>query len=373
MRVGITCYPTYGGSGVIATELGKFLIKRGYQVHFIASSLPFRLQQYDGQYFFHEVEVNQYPLFDFHQSYALNLAAKMCEVITYQNLDILHVHYAIPHSISAVLAREITAIPVKVVTTLHGTDITIVGSEPAFLPVTRFGIDKSDGVTAVSQFLRNQTVKLFSVSKSIEVIYDFVDTEVFVPKKNNELRKKISPHNEKIIIHISNFRPVKRVEKVVEIFSRIVNVFPAKLLLIGDGPDRGKAEKLSRDFGISDHTMFLGKQADVQDFLAVSDILLSASSSESFGLSLLEAMSCGVPVVASLVGGIPEVVLDEQQGFLIELDDIDGFVQAAIELLSNEKIHQKMSRAGRERAQTYFDTKQIVPIYEQLYRNILQQ
>jgi len=371
MKIGITCYPTYGGSGVIAAELGKFLARQGYEVYFIASALPFRLEHFDGKFFFYEVDVSSYPLFDYHQSYSLHLTAKMCEVITYHKLDILHVHYAIPHSISAILAKEITGLPVAVVTTLHGTDITIVGSEPAFLPVTRFGIDKSDGVTAVSHHLRSETIDMFSVSKEIEVIYNFVDTHVFTQKPNNALRKKIAPNNEKIIIHISNFRPIKRVECVVKIFSEVLRKIPAKLVLIGDGPDRGKAEKLCRDLGISNYTLFLGKQSDIQDFLSVSDLVLSASLIESFGLSILEAMSCGVPVVAPRVGGIPEVVQDGRQGFLIEPDDFDGYSTAIVEILRNTNLHQAMSKSGRERAQNYFDTRLIVPQYIQLYQKML--
>lgn len=371
MRIGITCYPTYGGSGVVATELGKHLATKGHEVHFIASDIPFRLHSFDGKFIFHEVKVVNYPLFEYHQPYALNLAAIMSEVITYQKLDILHVHYAIPHSISAYLARQITKYPVKIITTLHGTDITVVGNEPEFLPVTQFGIEESDGVTAVSKFLRDETYKTFDIKNDIEVIYNFVDSPKEPRQSDSPLRIKYAPNGEKIITHISNFRPVKRVEFIIEIFSKILKSMPAKLLLIGDGPDRGKAEKMCRELGICDHTIFLGKHAEIEHLLAISDLSLYASETESFGLSILESLNCGVPVISSRVGGVPEVLENEKQGFLIELNDIDGFAEAGIEILKNDKLWEEMSQNGIKRARDFFDSSIIVPQYENYYRKVL--
>jgi len=373
MRIGITCYPTYGGSGVIATELGKFLARRGHEIHFIALDIPFRLQSFNGKFLFHEVEVVTYPLFEYNQPYALNLAAKMSEVITYQKLDILHVHYAIPHSISAYLARQITHQPIKIITTLHGTDITVVGNKPAFLPITQFGIDESDGVTAVSHYLSDRTYKTFGIKKKINVIHNFVDTKQYAYKPNPQLKMKFAPDGEKIIAHVSNFRPVKRLDNVIRVFAKIFEKVQAKLMLIGDGPERGKAEKMCRELDICDHTIFMGKQNAIHDFLSISDLLICVSENESFGLSVLEAMSCGVPVIASCVGGIPEIVINEQQGFLLEPSDIDGFARAGIEILSNEALQKRMGMAGADRAKRYFDAEIIVPLYEQYYQKVLNQ
>ena len=373
MRIGITCYPTYGGSGVIAIELGKFLAIRGHEIHFIASDIPFRLRSFDGKFLFHEVKVVTYPLFEYNQPYALNLAVKMSEVITYQQLDILHVHYAIPHSISAYLARNITNLPIKIITTLHGTDITVVGNEPAFLPITRFGIDESDGVTAVSEFLSEQTYQTFDTEKEIKVIHNFVDNRLFSQAPNKSLKRNIAPGGEKIITHISNFRPVKRTECVIKILARIIEKLPVKLLLIGDGPDRGKAEKLCRELGIFDHTVFLGKQTEIQDYLAISDLYICASETESFGLSILEAMSSGVPVISARVGGVPEIFRNEKQGFLIDTMDIDEFAKAGVTILTDNRLWHRMSKSGRERARRYFDAELIVPQYEKYYQKVLDQ
>jgi len=370
MRIGITCYPTFGGSGVIATELGKYLARKNHEVHFISSAVPFRLKTFNGQIFFHEVEVVTYPLFD-HQPYALNLAAKLSEVIEYQKLDILHAHYAIPHSISAYLAKQITRKPLKIVTTLHGTDITVVGNDPAFLPITRFGIEESDGVTAVSSFLRDQTRSEFYIEKDIEIIHNFIDTEEFKRQESAKLRKKFAPDGEKIIIHISNFRPVKRLGFIIEIFAGILEKLPAKLILIGDGPERGKAEKMCRELSICQHTFFMGKQSAVNDFLSIADMLICASETESFGMSVLEGISCGVPVLASKVGGIPEIIDDGVEGFLVEKSDLKGFHEAGIEILSDSRLQKKMRKAGIERARSCFDSDKIIPQYEQYYEKIL--
>ncbi len=370
MRIGITCYPTFGGSGIIATELGKYLARNGHEVHFISSAVPFRLQTFDGRIFYHEVEEVTYPLFK-HQPYALNLAAKLSEVITYQKLDILHAHYAIPHSISAYLAKQITDEPVKIITTLHGTDITVVGKDPAFLPITRFGINESDGVTAVSHFLKNQTLSEFFINNNIKVIHNFIDTKLFSRKKNTELRRKFASDNEKILIHISNFRPVKRIDTSIEIFARIREKVPAKFILIGDGPERGLAEQKCRELSICDHTFFMGKQSCINDYLSISDLLISTSETESFGMSILEGISCGVPAIASDIGGIPEIIDDGVEGYLIPKDDIQGFADAGIRILQDDGLLKRMRKAGEERAGKYFDSSIIIPRYEQYYDEIL--
>ncbi|MFC1729883.1 N-acetyl-alpha-D-glucosaminyl L-malate synthase BshA [candidate division KSB1 bacterium] len=370
MRIGITCYPTFGGSGVIATELGKFLARKGHEIHFISSAVPFRLQKFNGQIFFHEVEVVTYPLFE-HQPYALNLAAKLSEVISYQKLDILHAHYAIPHSISAYLAKQITQHPVKIVTTLHGTDITVVGNDPAFLPITRFGIEQSDGVTAVSRYLKDQTLIEFNTTRQLEVIYNFIDTNEFSRREQKELREKFAPDGEMILIHISNFRPVKRVDFTIEVFSKILDKFPAKFILIGDGPERGKAEQKCRELSICEHTFFMGKQSNINDYLSIADLLICASETESFGMSVLEAISCGVPVIASNVGGIPEIISHGSEGFLVDKADLQGFTDAGIEILHNPELQRKMRSAGIDRARKYFDAGIIIPQYESFYRSLL--
>ncbi|MFC1554046.1 N-acetyl-alpha-D-glucosaminyl L-malate synthase BshA [candidate division KSB1 bacterium] len=372
MRIGITCYPTFGGSGVVATELGKLLSERGHDIHFIALDIPFRLRSFDGKFRFHEVEVVTYPLFEFNQPYALNLAAKMSEVIEYQKLDILHVHYAIPHSISAILARQITKKPVKIITTLHGTDITVVGNDPCFIPVTQFGINESDGVTAVSNYLKEETEKAFDIDREIEVIHNFISPDFNIMKDTEKLKREYAPDGEKILSHISNFRPVKNIEIIIEVFAGILKRFKAKLLMIGDGPERGKAEKLCRELGICEHTVFLGKQAQIQDYLSISDLFISASETESFGLSVLEAMSCGIPVIAPRVGGIPEVVISGENGYLIEDHDIDVFINAASEILGDKNLHKNFSDSCIERVRSQFSFDQIVSEYEQFYKKILE-
>ncbi|MFC1564491.1 N-acetyl-alpha-D-glucosaminyl L-malate synthase BshA [candidate division KSB1 bacterium] len=370
MRIGITCYSSYGGSGVVATELGKNLSKKGHEVHFITSSVPFRLHSFEGQIYFHEVKVVTYPLFE-HQPYALNLAAKMSEVIKYNKLDVLHVHYAIPHAISAYLAKQLNGGEVKLITTLHGTDITVVGSDPAFLPVTEFGIEQSDGVTAVSRALYDSTMKEFNITRPIEVIHNFVDTKVFKRKENQALRDKIAPNGEKILVHISNFRPVKRVDEIVKLFAGILKEVPCKLMLIGDGPERSRAEKSCRDLGICDHTVFLGKQNAIPDYLSAADLLVCASENESFGMTILEAMSCGVPVVAYSVGGIPEIIQDGKQGFMITNDDSSSFAESCIRILTDSELHNSMARSGIKRARTEFSAEVIIPKYEEYYRKII--
>jgi N-acetyl-alpha-D-glucosaminyl L-malate synthase BshA len=370
MNIGITCYPTYGGSGVVATELGKALAERGHFVHFISYALPMRLSGFTGNVVFHEVEIMNYPLFDF-PLYALALASKMVEVARYEKLDLFHCHYAIPHATSAYLAKQMLALPnIKVITTLHGTDITLVGLEPSFLPVMKFSIEQSDGVTAVSRFLKEKTLTNYGIDKEIEVIPNFVDTQKYRRVPSEEVRGHFAPHGEKIIVHTSNFRAVKRVQDVIYIFFEIRKKIESKLLLIGDGPDRSQCELLARELHIHEDVRFLGKQTDVVDVLSVSDLFLMPSQSESFGLSALEAMSCGVPVISSSVGGLPELQVHGQTGYIAEIGDIDRMARYAIDLLSNPAKHELFAKAARERA-LEFEASKIVSMYERYYEKIL--
>jgi len=372
MKIGITCYPTYGGSGVIATELGKELALRGHEVHFISYALPFRLSHYVENIVFHEVEISNYPLFEF-PLYSLSLASKMVEVAEFEKLDLLHVHYAIPHATSAYLAKEMMSKnrDLKIFTTLHGTDITLVGLEPSFLPLVKFSIEKSDGVTAVSRFLKEKTITNYSCEVDIEVIPNFVDTNLFKPQDNSDFRKAIAPNGEKILVHTSNFRPVKRVSDTIKIFEKVQKEIPSKLILVGDGPDRSECEKLSRQLDLCDKVKFLGKQEGLVEILSSSDIFLIPSQSESFGLAALEAMACGLPVVSSSVGGLPELVRHNESGFIAEIGDVDRMAKYTIELLSNEKKYTLFSENARQRAVTQFDTSKVVPMYEEYYERIL--
>ncbi len=372
MKIGITCYPTYGGSGVIATELGKELALRGHEVHFISYALPFRLSHYIENIVFHEVEISNYPLFEF-PLYSLSLASKMVEVAEFEKLDLLHVHYAIPHATSAFLAKEMMRKnrDLKIFTTLHGTDITLVGLEPSFLPLVKFSIEKSDGVTAVSRFLKEKTITNYSCEVDIEVIPNFVDTNLFKPQDNGDFRKAIAPNGEKILVHTSNFRPVKRVPDTIKIFEKVQKEIPSKLILVGDGPDRSECEKLSRQLDLCDKVKFLGKQEGLVEILSSSDIFLIPSQSESFGLAALEAMACGLPVVSSSVGGLPELVRHNETGFIAEIGDVERMAKYTIELLSNEKKYTLFSENARQRAVTQFDTSKVVPMYEEYYEQIL--
>ena len=372
MKIGITCYPTYGGSGVVATELGKELAARGHDVHFISYALPIRLTMTDHIYF-HEVEVLSYPLFEY-PPYDLVLATKMAEVMTRFELDILHVHYAIPHSISAYLAKMmLTDRVVPFVTTLHGTDITLVGNDRSYLPITRFGIEKSDAVTAVSDYLKQRTVQEFQIVRPIEVVPNFVDCDVYGPPADRSLRKKYAAEDEGILIHISNFRPVKRVEDVVGIFAAVRKKRKARLLMVGDGPDRPKAEWLARTHGVADDVLFVGKQNDMSQLLAVSDILLLPSELESFGLVALEAMACEVPVVATHVGGIPEVVDDGVDGYLHGVGDIDAMAGSCLSILNNPQLRENLGHAARNHATREFCASKIVVRYEDLYRRTIEE
>lgn len=372
MKIGITCYPTYGGSGVIATELGKELALRGHEVHFISYALPFRLSHYIENIVFHEVEISNYPLFEF-PLYSLSLASKMVEVAEFEKLDLLHVHYAIPHATSAYLAKEMMSKnrDLKIFTTLHGTDITLVGLEPSFLPLVKFSIEKSDGVTAVSRFLKEKTITNYSIESDIRVIPNFVDTDFFKPESNGEFRKAIAPNGEKILVHTSNFRPVKRVPDTIKIFEKVQKEIPSKLILVGDGPDRSECERLSRQLDLCDKVKFLGKQDGLVEILSSSDLFLIPSQSESFGLAALEAMACGLPVVSSSVGGLPELVKHNETGFIAEIGDVDRMAKYALELLSNNKRYKLFSENSRQRAVNKFDKSIIVPLYEEYYEQIL--
>lgn len=372
MKIGITCYPTYGGSGVIATELGKELALRGHEVHFISYALPFRLSHYIENIVFHEVEISTYPLFEF-PLYSLSLASKMVEVAEFEKLDLLHVHYAIPHATSAYLAKEMLSKnrDLKIFTTLHGTDITLVGLEPSFLPLVKFSIEKSDGVTTVSRFLKEKTITNYSIEADIRVIPNFVDTELFKPESNGEFRKAIAPNGEKILVHTSNFRPVKRVPDTIRIFEKVQKVIPSKLILVGDGPDRSECERLSRQLDLCDTVKFLGKQEGLVEILSSSDLFLIPSQSESFGLAALEAMACGLPVVSSSVGGLPELVKHNETGFIAEIGDVDRMAKYTLELLSNDKKYKLFSENSRQRAVDKFDKSKVIPLYEEYYEQIL--
>lgn len=374
MKIGITCYPTYGGSGVIATELGKALALRGHQVHFVSYALPFRLNNFIENVVFHEVEMSSYPLFEF-PLYTLALASKMVEVAEYEKLDLLHVHYAIPHASSAYLAKQMlkSKVDLKIITTLHGTDITLVGLEPSFLPLVKFSIEESDGVTAVSRFLKEKTLTNYNIEKEIEVIPNFVDTQYFRPLGDGCFKQHIASKGEKVIIHTSNFRQVKRVTDVIRIFDMVQKEIPSKLLLVGDGPDRSECERLTRQLEISDKVKFLGKQDGLVEILNSADVFLIPSQSESFGLAALEAMACGVPVVSSSVGGLPELVRHNETGFIAEIGDIERMAKYVIDLLTNEKKYEIFSNNSRERAVNTFDISKVVPLYEKYYNSILEQ
>jgi len=369
MKIGITCYPTYGGSGVVATELGKELASRGHDVHFISYALPIRLTMTDHIYF-HEVEVLSYPLFEY-PPYDLVLATKMAEVMTRFELDILHVHYAIPHSISAYLAKKMTDRVVPFVTTLHGTDITLVGNDRSYLPITRFGIEQSDAVTAVSEYLKLRTIQEFQIERTVHVVPNFVDCNVYGRASDTSFRKKFAADDEGLLIHISNFRPVKRVEDVIAIFSNVRQRQKVRLLMVGDGPERPKAEWLARTHGVADDVIFVGKQNEMSQFLAVSDALLLPSELESFGLVALEAMACEVPVIATRVGGIPEVVREGIDGFLYNIGDTSAMADGCYSILKDRTFRGELGRAGRDRAIREFSAGNIVMQYEDLYRRTI--
>ncbi|MFZ1320539.1 MAG: N-acetyl-alpha-D-glucosaminyl L-malate synthase BshA [Ignavibacteria bacterium] len=378
MKIGITCYPTYGGSGVVATELGKALALRGHEVHFISYAMPTRLNGFVDNIFYHEVEINNYPLFEF-PLYSIALASKMVEVTKFHDLDLLHAHYAIPHATSAYLAREIlnsessTKTDMKFITTLHGTDITLTGLEPSFLPTMKFSIQKSDGVTAVSKFLKDKTQQQYQIDKEIEVIPNFIDINKYKREDNEKtkcFRKNFAKNDEKILTHTSNFRALKRVQDVITIFNEVKQKVDSKLMLIGDGPERSECERYSRELGIFEDIKFMGKQDALVELLSVTDLFFIPSQSESFGLSALEAMSCGVPVISSSVGGLPELNLHGETGYIAEIGDVERMAKYAVELLTNEKRYEQFSQNARKRAE-YFSEENIVPMYEKFYDKVL--
>jgi N-acetyl-alpha-D-glucosaminyl L-malate synthase BshA len=377
MKIGITCYPTYGGSGVVATELGLELAERDHEIHFISYAQPIRLSGPHPNIHYHEVEVSRYPLFEY-PPYDLALASRMAEVAELYDLDLLHVHYAIPHSVSALLARQMMAAKPRgrklpFVTTLHGTDITLVGLDRSYLPITRFSIEQSDGVTAISQYLQERTLREFDIRNNIKVIYNFVNCDVYVRSENSaELKKEYAPNGERLLVHLSNFRPVKRVTDCIEIFDRVRKQVPSRLLMIGDGPDRSRAEWLAVQKGIHNDVIFLGKQEQVQEKLSLADILLLPSELESFGLAALEGMACEVVPIATRVGGIPELIDHGKSGYLADVGDVDTMARYAIELLNNEKGLQEMAKACRAAAKSRFCASRIIPQYEEFYRRVLE-
>jgi N-acetyl-alpha-D-glucosaminyl L-malate synthase BshA len=372
VKIGITCYPTHGGSGVVATELGMELAKRGHEVHFVSYALPFRLKQFQENIVFHEVQMIAYPLFQY-PPYTLALAAKLAEVADESDLDVLHAHYAIPHAVCAYLARQVArSNQFKIVTTLHGTDITLVGGDPSFRPLTRFGIEQSDGVTAVSRYLRQQTLEVFDVKRPIEVIPNFVDTAKFAPKAEGSCPKdRFAKKGERVLLHISNFRPGKRVLDVVRVFAAVRREVPSRLLLVGDGPDRLPSRELADQLGVTKWIRWLGQLDAVEDVFSVADLFLLPSQNESFGLAGLEAMSAGVPVIGAAAEGLPELVRSGETGYLLPVGDVEGMARRSIELLSDAKSHAAMAEAARRVAIESYDVEKIIPMYEDFYGRVL--
>ncbi|WP_426670334.1 N-acetyl-alpha-D-glucosaminyl L-malate synthase BshA [Mucilaginibacter sp. McL0603] len=373
MKIGIVCYPTFGGSGVVATELGKALADHGHQVHFVTYNQPARLDFFSENLFYHEVSVSKYPLFDY-PPYELALASRLVDVVRFEGLDILHVHYAIPHASAAFMAKQILmtyGIYIPVVTTLHGTDITLVGKDRTYKPVVTFSINKSDGVTAVSEHLRKDTYEFFEIENEIKVIPNFIDLTRFSLKPKDHFKKAIAPSGEKILIHTSNFRKVKRTKDVISIFAKVVKKIPSKLLMVGDGEERADCEQLCRDLGVSDNVRFLGKQDAIEEILSVSDLFLMPSQSESFGLAALEAMACKVPVISTNAGGLPELNIEGVTGFLRDIGDVDGMAEKAIYILEDEARLKTFKENSLARAKE-FDLSIILPIYENYYIEVIE-
>ena len=372
MKIGIVCYPTYGGSGVLATELGKALADKNYQVHFISYSMPVRLEMIGSNVYFHEVTVLNYPLFE-HAPYESALISKLVDVVKYEGIDVLHVHYAIPHAFAAYVAKQILAtqgIDIPVVTTLHGTDITLVGKDSTYEPAVTFSINQSDAVTAVSEYLKMETHRYFKIKREITVIPNFVDFQRFSKKSKDHFKIAISPAGEKIIVHTSNFRPVKRIDDVIEIFNIIHQQIPSKLLLVGDGPERSRIELLVRNLGLTQDVRFLGKIEAVEEVLSIADLFLLPSEKESFGLAALEAMACQVPVISSDTEGIPEVNINGVTGFTSKVGDVEEMGANAILLLSNPEMHAQFKENAYHKAQE-FDLKKIMLQYEELYKALV--
>lgn len=372
MKIGIVCYPTYGGSGIVATEIGMGLATKGHEIHFISYKRPTRLISFQQNIYHHEVTPVEYPLFEY-TPYESALASKIVDVVKYSNLDLLHVHYAIPHAIVAYLAKNILrseGIDIPIITTLHGSDITLVGKDETFSPVVTFSINESDGITAVSKKLQEQTYENFKITKPIEVIYNFIDFKRFHWTNKDHFRKMFAPEGEKILVHISNFRKVKRAIDVVKIFQQVYDVMPTKLLMIGDGPERPHIERICREIGLCHEIRFLGKQDAISEILAISDVFLLPSANESFGLAALEAMACKVPVVSSNVGGIPEVNVHGVTGFLSDVGDIEDMTANTLRLLQNPELHETFRENAYEQAKK-FDIEKILPLYEAYYLEVL--
>jgi N-acetyl-alpha-D-glucosaminyl L-malate synthase BshA len=371
VKIGITCYPTYGGSGIVATELGLELANRGHEIHFITYANPIRLDPGIPRIHYHEVEVSNYPLFQY-PPYCLALASRMAEVAESYALDLLHVHYAIPHSISALLAQQMLSVKRRLpfITTLHGTDITLVGSDRSYYGITRFSIEQSNGVTSISEFIRARTAEVFGVKDGVRVIPNFVNIKIYKPDAKKAGAHRFAPNREKLLIHLSNFRPVKRVNDCIHILARVVKSTPAHLLMVGDGPDRGPAEELARHLGVEDHVSFLGKQDHVERLIPLAHVLLMPSELEAFGLAALEAMACGVPSIGTNAGGVPELITHGVDGFLEDVGDLDAQAARVVELLTDHRLHQRMATAARHTAASRFSTEHIIPQYERYYEEI---
>ncbi|SEN26672.1 N-acetyl-alpha-D-glucosaminyl L-malate synthase BshA [Paenibacillus sp. OV219] len=370
LKIGITCYPTLGGSGVVATELGKLLAEKGHEIHFITHSVPFRLGQFQKNIFYHEVEVNDYYVFRY-PPYDLSLASKMAQVAKMQKLDLLHVHYAVPHAVCAYLAKQMVGDELRTVTTLHGTDITVLAQDESLKDLIRMGINKSDAVTAVSNDLIKETRELLDIDKPIELTYNFVDKRVYYPRECSSLRSDFASKDEKILMHISNFRPVKRLNDVIDIFAKVVKEVPSRLLLVGEGPDLPKVQMRINQLGLQDRVHFLGKQDDVAQVISIADVMLLPSEKESFGLVALEAMACGVPTIGSIAGGIPELVTHGETGFLSPIGDTDDMAYNAIKLLRSEGMYAKIREACLNRARRQFCNDLITAEYERIYYKVL--
>jgi L-malate glycosyltransferase len=372
MNIGITVYPTYGGSGIVGSELGRELAERGHTVHFISSVMPTRVTELNERVHFHEVDMMTYPLFE-HQPYDLALATKMATVARAEKLDLLHVHYAIPHSISGILARESIKDKryVPVITTLHGTDITLVGADRSYLPITRYALQQSDGVTAVSKFLKKATIETFDFD-DVEVIPNFICPKHYVKLDNSPLREQLAPNGEKLLVHVSNFRPVKRPIDCIEIFARVKEEFhDVRLVMVGDGPERSAAKYRAESLGVGADTVFVGKKANIADYLGVSDIFLLPSELESFGLAALEAQACELPVIATRIGGIPEVVNDGESGFLSDIGDVEKMAANTLKLLRDDEMRQAFGSRGREISVQRYSTQAIIPQYISFYEQVL--
>ncbi|AWI12680.1 N-acetyl-alpha-D-glucosaminyl L-malate synthase BshA [Caldifermentibacillus hisashii] len=373
LKIGIVCYPTVGGSGVIATELGKMLAEKGHEIHFITSNMPFRLKKMYPNIFFHQVEVNQYAVFQY-SPYDIQLASKIAEVADREKLQIIHVHYAIPHAICALLARQMAENDFKIVTTLHGTDITVLGQDSSLKKAIQFGIEKSDEVTAVSNALVDETHRLITPMKPIRTVYNFIDERIYYKMDaNHQLKADFGiKEDEKVIIHVSNFRPVKRVKDVIESFQKITEMIPAKLLLVGDGPEMGKISQMVDERHLTKQVLFLGKQENLEELYAISDLLLLLSEKESFGLVALEAMACGVPCVGTNTGGIPEVIENGRTGYICEVGDIDMISSMSLKILQDDELHGQFSKAGIKRARTQFSSGKILNQYEDIYYQLME-